>query len=156
MSRLTTAITAFLLITNGAIAAVLVTNASVNTTANQVTIHGSGFPHSPTVTLAGVQLIPTNATDTDITATFPATNPAASFAPGTYLLTVAQNGNQSNNNPGSFNVALGVGGPAGPVGATGATGAAGLAGPAGATGATGAVGAAGPVGATGATGAVGA
>ncbi len=119
----------------------IISNTKVNTSANTITIAGSGFSTKvkPAVNLGGTNLSVSSFTATSIVASL-----GSLTAPGTYLLTVT-----SGITFAAADVTLGAVGPQGPQGLTGATGAAG---PAGQTGPTGAMGQAGPAGPTGAIG----
>jgi hypothetical protein len=141
-----------------AIPILTVSNATINYSANQVTINGTSFEtlkKSPTVLLRGAPLTIASFTDSQIVANLP-----ANTAAGTYVMIVA-------NSLGEFNevdLTYGTSGPQGPIGPPGANGAQGPAGPAGAlgpigpacpAGALGPIGPAGPAGALGLTGAIG-
>jgi hypothetical protein len=117
----------------------IISNATVNTTTNTITIIGSGFSArvKPTVHLGGTSLAVSSFNATSIVAGL-----GSVTAPGTYLLTVT-----SGITFVAADVTLGAVGPQGPLGPqglTGATGAEGPAGPTGAAGATGSQGASGP------------
>jgi hypothetical protein len=121
----------------------VITNTTVNTSTNTITINGSGFSSrvKPTVYLGTTSLAVSSFTSTSIVASL-----GSVTAPGTYLLAL--------NSGLTFAVAdvtLGAVGPQGPVGPQGLPGANGAAGPAGPTGAPGANGAIGPQGAAGPT-----
>lgn len=134
----------------------VINEVTVNTTANTITIAGTGFNSrlKPSVKLGSTSLTVTSYTSTGIVA-----NLGTVTAPGTYLLTVVDG-----LLPTFADVTLGAVGPQGPIGATGPQGATGaqgpmglmgLQGPIGPTGATGPAGAIGPIGPTGQTGAAG-
>jgi hypothetical protein len=117
----------------------------VNYNGKTLTISGTNFGTSPTVTLGTVLLGVQSATATQIVANFPPASPPSNFAPGDYFLQVVF----ANKTVTIFDVTLGVVGPQGmqgligPQGPKGDTGAAGPQGPKGNTGATGAAGPAG-------------
>jgi hypothetical protein len=129
-----------------AIPILTVSNATINYTANQVTINGTSFEilkKSPTVLFSGAPLTIASFTNTQIVAKLP-----ANTAAGTYVMIVA-------NSLGEFNevdLTFGANGPQGPIGPSGVNGAQGPAGP---VGPAGPKGAAGPAGALGLTGAIG-
>jgi microcystin-dependent protein len=131
----------------------LVISATVDYTHNTLTITGQNFGSGPAVTLDNLSFTTVSAASNQIqiVANFPSGQPASSFTPGTYFLTVAF----KNQLPTIFEVAIGASGSQGPAGIQGPAGPQGVAGPAGATGATGAMGPPGPMGATGAAGAQG-
>lgn len=88
-----------------------ITSAIANTATNILTITGTSLlgPDSDgvnSVTLAGIALTVVTQTATSITASFPATSPASSLAPGTYPLVVTFFGSSRPNNA-SFNVTVG-------------------------------------------------
>jgi hypothetical protein len=117
----------------------IISNATVNTSTNTITITGSGFSTrvKPTVHLGATSLAVTSFNATSIVASL-----GSATAPGTYLLTVT-----SGITFAAVDVTLGaVGpqGPAGPQGVPGATGPQGPAGPTGAIGETGPQGTSGP------------
>jgi hypothetical protein len=122
----------------------LILDAEFNTGLTQITIHGTGFPITPKVTLDGIALTPTTSSATQIIALL-------SFVPlpGSYQLVVAK---KDGTDPSSLSVTVGVQGPQGVPGvkgATGSTGPAGLNGTNGTNGTNGATGAQGPIGPTG-------
>jgi hypothetical protein len=109
-----------------AVTAVSITDASINTSTNQITIQGSGFDPSgvaPTVSFKGVNLPVVSFTNTTVVATLPAQLAAATYR---FVVTNSTGGSYI------FGVtygAIGPQGPAGPQGPTGATGPEGPAGP---------------------------
>ncbi len=140
----------------GVVLPVTIDSASINYTANTITVTGQGFCANsklPTVifNLTQLKLVTTVCSNTSVVANLPAQ------AQGSYKLTVT-NGSAGST---TFEVTYGAVGPQGPIGLTGASGATGAAGPTGATGqqgltgATGATGPQGPIGLTGAIGAAG-
>ncbi|MBV9265545.1 MAG: collagen-like protein [Acidobacteriaceae bacterium] len=139
-----------------------ITNVDVNYAANTLTITGSnllGFYGTGvfSVSLPDANLTVQSDSPSQLVAAFPAGQPASSFAPGDYLLTVrfkTKSGaaDSAADHEGKFTVTLGAVGPQGPIGAAGPAGPIGPVGPVGATGLTGPAGATGPVGPTGATG----
>jgi hypothetical protein len=114
-----------------------VVSAVVDSSADRITISGTGFKpaaSAPTVTLDNLSLTLVSSTNLAVVAKVP-----TSLAPGSYLLTVMNSASQS----ATFNVTVGAVGPAGatgPAGPKGATGATGQAGPRGATGPAGPIG----------------
>jgi hypothetical protein len=133
----------------GAVIPILtVSNATINYSANQVTINGTSFEilkKSPTVLFSGAPLTIASFTNTQIVANLP-----ANTAAGTYVMIVA-------NSLGEFNevdLTYGAAGPQGPIGPPGANGAQGAPGPEGIMGNPGPQGAAGPAGPAGPAGGV--
>jgi hypothetical protein len=125
-----------------------INSAAVDYGNNTITINGTNFGSSPSVALGGVTLTVTQATSTQIAATFPSATPLSGFTPGTNLLNVTF----PSQGFAVFVVALGTVGPVGPTGMQGppgAPGAPGPQGPAGATGPQGPAGSDGPAGPTG-------
>jgi len=125
---------------------------------SQLTVAGANFGAArPFVTLNGVALNVLSYTDTKVVAEVPL---AIDAAPGTYTLTLVNNGAAGNESQrtAAFAVAIGAIGPQGPAGTTGLqgpTGVAGPQGPAGPAGATGGMGPQGPAGPQGVPGAIG-
>ncbi|HEY1806252.1 MAG TPA: IPT/TIG domain-containing protein [Terracidiphilus sp.] len=125
-----------------------VSNATINYTANQVTINGTNFEtlrKSPTVLFSGAPLAIASFTNSQIVATLP-----ANTAAGTYVMIVA-------NSLGEFNevdLTYGAAGPQGPIGPAGANGAQGAPGPEGIMGNPGPQGPTGPAGPAGPAGGV--
>ena len=129
----------------------VVTGATVDYGSSTLTIVGTGFGSGPKATLNNLALTTQSSSSTKIVAAFPAANPPASFAAGSYLLTVTF----TNVVPTVFEVTLGAVGPQGPMGAMGAQGPSGPAGGAGQQGPPGPQGAQGPQGPTGPVGPAG-
>jgi hypothetical protein len=132
----------------------LITSATVDYTHSTLTITGQNFGSNPAVTLDNLSFTTAGTASNQIIANFPSGQPASSFTPGTYFLTVTF----KNQLPSIFEVAIGASGPQGPAGVQGPAGAQGppgIQGLTGATGATGAMGSPGPMGPTGAAGAQG-
>jgi len=128
--------------TAGLVVPVTIDSASINYTANTITVFGQGFCATtlPSVVFNTTKLKVVSAcSSTEIIASLPVQTA------GSYRLLITNSSNVS----ATFEVTYGAVGPQGPIGLTGATGAAG---PKGATGATGVQG---PIGLSGATGAVG-
>src|SRR5208282_697544 len=126
---------------------VIIDSASINYTANTITVTGQGFcadSELPTVVfnLTQLKLVTTVCSNTSVVANLPAQ------AQGSYKLTVTNGSTGSS----TFDVTYGAVGPQGPMGLTGATGPTGPQGSAGPQGQTGAQGPQGLPGATGATG----
>lgn len=133
----------------------VVISTTVDSIHNTLTMNGQNFGSNAIITLGSIKFTTVSSSSTQILGSFPAANPASSFSPGTYFLTL-QFANQV---PSIFTAVIGSVGPQGPIGltgATGATGAKGPAGPAGAAGAQGNIGAPGPVGPAGPAGTAGA
>ena len=133
----------------------IVVSATVDYThKTSMTITGQNFGSNPAVTLDQLNFPTVSSSSSQIVANFPSGSPPATFAPGTYFLTMQYR----NQLPSVFTVDIGAAGPqgpqgvAGPVGPSGPQGAPGLAG---GTGATGPMGPPGPVGPAGAAGAQG-
>jgi collagen triple helix repeat protein len=125
-------------------------SASINYTANTITVSGQGFcadSKLPTVAfnLTKLTLVTVVCSPTSVVANLPVQ------AQGSYKLTVTNGSGESATLDVTYG-AVGPQGPAGPMGMTGATGATGPQGPAGPQGQTGAQGPQGLPGATGATG----
>jgi IPT/TIG domain len=117
----------------------VVNSGTINYSANQVTLKGSGFQPAttaPTVQFDGTKLKIDSSTNTQIVATLPATTPA-----GTFSLTVKN----SQGNSETFDLTYGATGPQGLAGARGPEGPAGPAGPTGPAGPQGSKGSAGGV-----------
>ena len=135
-----------------------ITQAVVNYDANTLNISGAkllgiGSSGIASVTVAATALTVQSSSANSITAAFPPSSPASSFAAGTYVLTVVF---RNNGGEALFLVALGALGPQGPAGPAGAAGAQGPMGPIGPAGPAGSPGPQGPTGATGSQGPPGA
>src|SRR5439155_375264 len=107
-----------------------VISATVDYTHNTLTITGQNFGSSPTITVDSLTFPTSSSSSSQIVGNFPSDRSPASFAPGTYFLTL-QFRNQV---PAVFTVDIGANGTPGPAGPPGPPG------PQGATGATGATG----------------
>jgi hypothetical protein len=148
----------------------VVISTTVDSANNMLTINGQNFGSNPLITLGSLKFTTAaGSSSTRIVGNFPTGNPASSFTPGTYFMTVQF----SNQLPSIYTVdigAQGAAGPQGPIGPqgvagapgpqgiqgpAGAQGAQGLMGPLGLPGAHGAKGDPGPVGPKGADGAIG-
>jgi Protein of unknown function (DUF1566)/Collagen triple helix repeat (20 copies) len=148
----------------------VVISTTVDSAHNMLTINGQNFGSNPLITLGSLKFTTAaGSSSTRIVGNFPTSNPASSFTPGTYFMTVQF----SNQLPSIYTVDIGAQGVAGPQGAigpqgvtgapgpqgiqgpAGAQGAQGLMGPPGLPGAQGAKGDPGPVGPKGADGAIG-
>ena len=128
-----------------------VISTTVDPVHNTLTINGQSFGRNPVITLGSLRLTTDSASSTQILGSFPSADPAASFTPGTYFLTVSF----SNQLPSIFSVDVGAQGPAGPTGPAGPAGSPGGVGPTGPQGVAGAIGPAGPQGPAGMQGAQG-
>jgi hypothetical protein len=129
----------------------VVISTTVDSLHNTFTINGQNFGSNAIITLGSIKFTTVSSSSSQILGSFPAANPASSFSPGTYFLTLQF----TNQLPSIFTAVIGAAGPQGPIGLTGATGAAGPVGPTGARGPTGPQGANGtngPAGPTGPTG----
>jgi hypothetical protein len=120
----------------------VINNTNVDYTNNLLTINGTGFGAFPKATLNNLVLSTQSATATRIVAAFPASAPASSVTPGSYLLTVTF----GNALPTIFEVTMGAVGPRGPMGLQGPMGFMGPQGPAGIQGSIGPQGEPGPPG----------
>jgi len=120
----------------------LINSAVVDYGAKTLTISGTAFGASPTITLGTVALGRQSATPTQIVATFPAASPPSAFAPGDYFLKLIF----SNGSLAIFTVTLGAVGPQGIPGPQGAPGSQGAPGMNGTTGPPGPQGPQGPKG----------
>ena len=129
----------------------LILSTTVDSTLNTLTINGQNFGSSPVITVGSIPFTTVTSSSTKIAVSFPATNPATSFLPGTYFLAV-QFANQL---PSIYTVTLGATGPQGPAGPQGPNGQAGAAGPIGPAGFPGAMGLPGAIGPQGMPGAQG-
>jgi Collagen triple helix repeat (20 copies)/IPT/TIG domain len=135
----------------------IILSATVDGVNHLITITGMGLAgtkSAPSVFLDAQQLTVNTFTATQIVAALPTTP-----APGTYLVLVNTDQNQSANAYDTFDVTVGATGAQGPAGPAGPQGPAGPAGPAGAQGLPGlpgAIGPAGPIGPTGPQGPAGA
>jgi hypothetical protein len=137
----------------------VVISTTVDSAHNMLTINGQNFGSNPLITLGSLKFTTAaGSSSTRIVGNFPTSNPASSFTPGTYFMTVQF----SNQLPSIYTVdigaqgAAGPQGPIGPQGVAGAPGPQGLQGPAGAQGAQGLMGPPGLPGAQGQPGAQGA
>lgn len=132
----------------------VVISTTVDSTHNALTINGQNFGSNAVITLGSVKFTTVSSSSTQIQGSFPASNPASSFTPGTYFLTLQF----TSQVPSIYTVVIGAAGPQGPQGVAGlpgAKGATGSPGPMGAAGAPGPVGPQGPAGATGVMGPAG-
>jgi len=108
-----------------------------------LTINGQNFGSNPVITLGSLRFTTAaGSSSTRILGNFPTSNPASSFTPGTYFMTVQF----SNQLPSIYTVDIGAQGATGPQGAIGPQGVAGAPGPQGLQGAAGAQGTAGSMG----------
>jgi hypothetical protein len=137
----------------------VVISTTVDSAHNMLTINGQNFGSNPLITLGSLKFTTAAGwSSTRIVGNFPNSNPASSFTPGTYFMTVQF----SNQLPSIYTVdigaqgAAGPQGPIGPQGVPGAPGPQGIQGPAGAQGAQGLMGTPGLPGAQGQPGAQGA
>lgn len=134
-------IAAVLLLTSlfAAAATPVVNNSTIDYTAQQITISGSGFSPkgiAPAVLFNNVAITPVSFSDSQIVAPVP-----SGTVPGSYRLRITN----SQGNFYEFDLTYGAVGPQGPIGPQGATGSTGPIGPQGPTGATGPAGPAGPL-----------
>src|SRR5579872_1176628 len=136
----------------------LISSVTVDYSHNTLTVNGMNFGTAPAVTVNSLAFQAQSSGSSQIVANFPSANPASSFSPGTYFLTLTF----KNQLPSIFTVDIGANGPQGsigpqgPAGPSGSIGAMGPAGPAGAQGVAGPMGPPGPAGSAGAVGATGA
>jgi Protein of unknown function (DUF1566)/Collagen triple helix repeat (20 copies) len=127
----------------------VVISTTVDSAHNMLTINGQNFGNNPVITLGSLRFTTAAGwSSTRIVGNFPTSNPASSFTPGTYFMTVQF----SNQLPSIYTVDIGAQGAAGPQGPIGPQGAKGDPGPAGPKGADGAIGPAGQNGTAGAQG----
>ena len=130
----------------------VVISTTVDSAHNILTINGQNFGSNPVITLGSLKFTTAaGSSSTRIVGDFPAGNPASSFAPGTYFMTVQF----SNQLPSIYTVDIGAQGAAGPQGPIGPQGVAGAPGPQGLQGPAGAQGTQGLMGLPGAPGAKG-